>query len=276
MTFARLLALPLLSLLALGHATAQSPDGATSHDAQVEDLKVFRRDFLDVDRSYSSAARVEAASRLQALETAAGPTDATVFAVDLCQIAALADNGHTTCKLPRANGVAMSLLPIDGAFYVIAASPQNSDLLGSRLAGIDGHPAAEVSSALRSLHGGVAAWRDIEATDAIVRPDLLHALGLANAAGDATFRFQTPDGRIIDRKLRWRDAPELDGVVAEIRRNVDGKTGKIADFLAEVEAARVRLGRKNLVLDMRFNTGGNLMLTRDALSSWPSRVKPPG
>ncbi|WP_292380409.1 hypothetical protein, partial [Mesorhizobium sp.] len=176
MTFARLLALPLLSLLALGHATAQSPDGATSHAAQVEDLKVFRRDFLDVDRSYSSAARVEAASRLQALETAAGPTDATVFAVDLCQIAALADNGHTTCKLPRANGVAMSLLPIDGAFYVIAASPQNSDLLGSRLAGIDGHPAAEVSSALRSLHGGVAAWRDIEATDAIVRPDLLHAL----------------------------------------------------------------------------------------------------
>ncbi|TIR52219.1 MAG: hypothetical protein E5X28_10030, partial [Mesorhizobium sp.] len=119
MTFARLLALPLLSLLALGHATAQSPDGATSHDAQVEDLKVFRHDFLEVDKSFSSAARVEAASRLQALETAAGPTDATVFAVDLCQIAALADNGHTTCKLPRANGVAMSLLPIDGAFYVI-------------------------------------------------------------------------------------------------------------------------------------------------------------
>ncbi|RWG75631.1 hypothetical protein, partial [Mesorhizobium sp.] len=59
-----------------------------------------------------------------------------------------------------------------------------------------------------------------------------------------------------EQPFRWRDAPELDGIVAEIRRNVDGKTGKIADFLAEVEAARVRLGRKNLVLDMRFNTGG--------------------
>ncbi|TIR68141.1 MAG: hypothetical protein E5X18_25205, partial [Mesorhizobium sp.] len=195
MTFARLLALPLLSLLALGHATAQSPDGVTSHDAQVEDLKVFRHDFLEVDRSYSQAARAEAELRLQALDAAAGSIDAAMFTVHLCQIAALADNGHTTCKLPRANGVAMSLLPIGGAFYVIAASPQNGDLLGSRLAGIDGHPAAEVSSALRSLHGGVAAWRDIEATDAIVRPDLLHALGLANAAGDATFRFQTPDGR---------------------------------------------------------------------------------
>ena len=302
MIFGRLLCLTLFCLLpALGHAAAQKPDGATSRDAQTEDLKVFRQDFLDADRSYSDAARKEAGRRLQALEAKAGSSDATAFAVALCQIAALADNGHTTCKLALANGVPVSLLPIAGAFYVIAASPANSDLLGSRLAAIDSHPAAAISTTLRSLHGGVPAWRDIEAADAATRPDLLHTLGLAGSASDATYRFQTLDGRAIERKLapepqgrdwvkiipkdrvpwplkdqqapfRWRDAPELDAVVVEIRRNVDAKAGKIADFLAQVEAERSRLGRKNLVVDMRFNTGGNFMLTRDFLAAWPARV----
>ena len=306
MIFGRLLALTVFCLLpALGHAAAQKPDGATSRDAQIEDLKVLRRDFLGADRSYSSAARAEAELRLQALETAAGSIDAAAFTIDLCRIAALADNGHTTCKLPRANGVPISFVPIGGAFYVIAASSGNSDLLGSKLAGVDGHPATVVSPALRSLHGGVPAWRDLEATDALGRPDLLHALGLADAASDATYRFQTADGRMIERKLapepqrrdwpkifpkdrvpwplqdqqqpfRWRDAPELDAVVVEIRRNVDGKTQKILDFLMEIEADRMRLGRTNLVLDMRFNTGGNFMLTRDFMAAWPQRVSPPG
>ena len=288
-------------LPAAGHAAAPSPDGDTSRAAQTEDLKVFRRDFLAVDRSYSNAAHAEAELRLQALEAAAGSTDAAVFAVDLCRIAALADNGHTTCKLTPAKGVPVSLLPIDGDFYIIAASPANRDLLGSRLAGIDGRPAATVSTALRSLHGGVAAWRDLEAAEAATRPDLLHALGLADATSVATYRFQTVDGRMVDRKLapepqgrdwpkvipkdrapwplldqqqpfRWRDAPELDAVVVEIRRNVDGKKQKIADFLADVEVNRLRLGRKNLVLDMRFNTGGNFMLTREFLAAWPARI----
>ncbi|WP_278050877.1 hypothetical protein [Mesorhizobium sp. WSM4935] len=300
MMFGRLLALTFFCLLAaLGRAAA--PDGAISREAQTEDLNIFRRDFLDADRSYSDAARREAEHRLQTLEAKAGSTEAAAFAVDLCQIAALADNGHTTCKLPHADGAPVSFLPVGGAFYVITASPRNSDLLGSRLIAVDGHPAAAVGSALRSLHGGVAAWRDIEAMDALARPDLLHALGLARATGDATYRFQAGDGHVIERKLapepqrkdwvkllpkdrvpwplqdqqrafRWRDAPELDAIVVEIRRNLDDKTGRIGDFLAKVEADRSRLGRKNLVLDMRFNTGGNFMLTRDFLTAWPARI----
>lgn len=297
----RLLALPLLCLL----TTIVHAQDATSRDAQSEDLKTFRHDFLDVDRSYASAARSEAGQRLEALEARAGSVDAAAFAVDLCQIAALADNGHTTCKLPHADGVPVSFLPVGGAFYVITASPENRDLLGSRLVAIDGHPAAAVGSALRSLHGGVAAWRDIVAMDALVRPDLLHALGLAGATSDATYRFQAADGHAIERKLapkpqrkdwvkvlskdrvpwplrdqqqpfRWRDAPELDAIVVEIRRNLDSKTGKIGEFLAKVEADRLRLARKNLVLDMRFDTGGNFMLTRDFLTAWPARVGPQG
>jgi hypothetical protein len=304
MLFGRLLVLSLLWFLPVaGGAHAQA--AGQSRDAQGKDLEVFRHDFLDADRSYSSAARAEAETRLKALETAADPADPAAFAVELCRIAALADNGHTTCKLPHADGIPVSFFPIQGAFYVIAASPPNSDLLGSRLAGIDNHPADAISSAMRSLHGGVAAWRDLQASEAVARPYLLQALGLADSGSGATYRFLTVDGRTVDRRLapepqrddwvkiypkdrvpwplqdqeqlfRWRDAPEINAVVVEIRRNLDGKARKIADFLQEAEAGRVRLGRKNVVVDMRFNTGGNFMLTRKLLTGWPSLVAPPG
>jgi len=72
--------------------------------------------------------------------------------------------------------------------------------------------------------------------------------------------------------FRWREAPELQAIVVEFRRNYNAPNRSIADFLkqmtAEIEARRPR----NLVLDMRANGGGDLNTTRDFIKSLPNLV----
>ncbi|MGE0737460.1 MAG: hypothetical protein AB7P50_22195, partial [Alphaproteobacteria bacterium] len=54
-----------------------------------------------------------------------------------------------------------------------------------------------------------------------------------------------------DQPFRWRDGPEIDGLVVEFRQNLNTPTRRIADFLAEIEAVILSRRPRNLVLDMR-------------------------
>jgi hypothetical protein len=76
--------------------------------------------------------------------------------------------------------------------------------------------------------------------------------------------------------FRWRDAPDLDAVIVDLRRNDDAEDRPILRFLKEVERERVRLGRPRVVLDMRFNGGGDLTTTAAFMQDWPGRLGPDG
>ena len=294
-----------LSFAATGAAGAEIQPDASSRPAQIEDIGVFRSQFLNIDRAYSDAARVRAAERLAALESAAGSASPETFTLELCAITALADNGHTRCFLPKEDEAQIDFTALDGRFFITSAAPENADLLAAELVAIDDHPVLTVRAALRQLRGGVAAWRDQFVVKVLIRPDLLHTIGLAASSEAAVYRVRTPDGRTIERRVertkpstsratlrslykmpwslqdpdqpfRWRDAPEFDAVVIQLRQNIDSKDQKILDFLVAADAERVRLGRRNVILDMRLNPGGNFLLTRDFMVAWPRKVGPPG
>jgi hypothetical protein len=91
------------------------------------------------------------------------------------------------------------------------------------------------------------------------------------SAERAPWSFQDPE-----TPFRWRDAPDLDAVIVELRRNDDAPKRSILPFLKEVERERVRLGRPRVVLDMRFNGGGDLTTTADFMREWPGRLGPDG
>ncbi|HEV3057109.1 MAG TPA: hypothetical protein VGY48_02625 [Vicinamibacterales bacterium] len=76
--------------------------------------------------------------------------------------------------------------------------------------------------------------------------------------------------------FRRRDAPDLDAIVIQLHANNDMQGESIAAFLTDAEAARASAHRKNVVLDMRFNGGGNLQLTRGFMASLPDRLPPGG
>lgn len=76
----------------------------------------------------------------------------------------------------------------------------------------------------------------------------------------------------FDERFRWRAAPELNGLVIELRQNVDSADVKIAAALKSFEEAIDAAKPVNLVVDMRVNGGGNLNLTRNFMKALPARV----
>lgn len=83
----------------------------------------------------------------------------------------------------------------------------------------------------------------------------------------APWSLQSPEQR-----HRWRNAPEIDGMVIELRQNNDAETESIADALTRIDAAITQHHPRNVVLDMRLNSGGDLNTTRDFVQSLPARV----
>ncbi|HYD87708.1 MAG TPA: hypothetical protein VEA80_09550 [Vitreimonas sp.] len=79
----------------------------------------------------------------------------------------------------------------------------------------------------------------------------------------APWAFREPD-----QPFRMRDAPEIDAFVIELRQNNSAEEMDIAEFMLDsLEAARTS-GRRNIVLDMRMNGGGDLNTTR----AWVRRL----
>jgi hypothetical protein len=281
---------------------AASPAEPIPRQQQLADLAAFRQEFLAVDRSYAPGARRAAERRLSALERNAGQLSATAFNVEICRLAALADNGHTTCYV-RGDAAGLGFESLGNEFYVLRAATAHAELLGARLLAIDGRSIRRVRRTVRSLAGGVPAHRDLTAASILSKPGVLHALGITRRPETATYRLQLPDGRVIERELategpadwsrfqpehaswasqepndpfRWRDAADIDAIVIQLRQNMDRGDRRIAAFLEEAESARARLGRRNVVLDMRWNPGGNFLQTRDFLLAWPQRLPAPG
>lgn len=83
----------------------------------------------------------------------------------------------------------------------------------------------------------------------------------------APWSLQSPEQR-----HRWRNAPEIDGMVIELRQNNDAESESIADALARIDAAIAQHHPRNLVLDMRLNSGGDLNTTRDFVQALPARI----
>jgi hypothetical protein len=61
-------------------------------------------------------------------------------------------------------------------------------------------------------------------------------------------------------------------MVIELRQNNDADTESIADALARFDAAIAQHHPRNVVLDMRLNSGGDLNTTRNFVRSLPDRI----
>ncbi|MBI1251833.1 MAG: hypothetical protein GC189_10205 [Alphaproteobacteria bacterium] len=76
-----------------------------------------------------------------------------------------------------------------------------------------------------------------------------------------------------DVPFRFRDAPEHDAFIIELRQNRDALGQRIEDFLAAAERERRMAHRRNLILDMRFNSGGDLTTTQPYMREFAREVR---
>lgn len=196
-------ALSMLLSPAFGQALGTEERGA--------DIAQFRSEFLARDRAYTPAARQQAEQRLEALLARVADVDDTRFALELAQIVALADNGHSWHfggpRLDRSNRIGIRLMPFGSDFVVVRARVGEADLLGARLVAIDGVPLMRLREAAHTLTGGVAAWRDLQAPLFLESPQQLHALGLAKDPAAARYAFVIDTGDRLERRLAGEPPP---------------------------------------------------------------------
>lgn len=204
--------------------------------------------------------------------------------------------------IPDFETVAIGFRPFLAEFHVVSVTQESSELWGARLLTVNGRSVEDIRQVLRSFSAGSVGYRDLRAVSVLASPERLHAAGLGDQARSVTYEFMTTAGRKLERTFelgtksgsimqrptnappapwalqeldvpfRYRDAPEREAVIIQLRQNVDAPSEKIDTFLRKSEASRARLGRRNVVLDMRFNGGGNLMATRGFMAMWPSIV----
>lgn len=71
-----------------------------------------------------------------------------------------------------------------------------------------------------------------------------------------------------DAPFRMREAAEIDAFVIEMRQNHNSRAAPIDEFMMDALLAARDSGRRNLVLDLRMNGGGDLNITR----AWVRRL----
>ncbi len=222
----------LLALLVAACASSEIPDPSTMDDAtfdrelaarfqygppepapeevadqragQIADAAYLAR-FPEFDRAYSPSARREAQRLLALLQREAGDLTHEQFVLRVAEIAALADNGHTSIgeNAFKKNTPRLPLRTYEFAdgLYVVWAAPELTGLLGARIDTIDGRSISALHTGLRRYSGGTDAHRVRMQSAILESPALLQAAGLANARDALTFRGVLANGAAFERRI---------------------------------------------------------------------------
>lgn len=213
--------------------------------------------------------------------------------VEMMRIVASIGDGHT--RLYSRSETIFTRLPLElrwlsDGLFVIAASPEYEQAVGAKVVRVDTLPVEKVYEAVKPL---VAADNEMQIlNDTAVymgMPAVLYGLDLIPQKDRVTFSFETPDGSQFDLELHsmsgdsgrfisvyekagvqpplyeqdrgsfyWvRDLPEWNAVY--VQYNVcDEQKGKPFESFVDVVFDLVDRGQNTrLVLDLRFNGGGN-------------------
>jgi hypothetical protein len=186
------------------HPSAPKPDyppAASALDAQRQDIRYFRQ-LITMDRSFAPSSRAEANRRIDALEALGSVLDRPHFRVSLMQIDALADNGHSRVENePSAfpKELPVRVVAFSDGVYVMRATENNADLLGSRVIAVDGQSIDAVMSKLEQLRGGTANWRRLQASQYLTLQDMLFGVDVAPDMQHSIWTVETPAGATLRR-----------------------------------------------------------------------------
>lgn len=172
---------------------------------QIADAAYLAR-FPEFDRAYTRATRAQAERQLAQLQAEAGTLSHEQFVLRVAEIAALADNGHTSIgenafkkNTPR---LPLRTYQFADGLHIVWAAPALSDLLGARIDAIDGRSIAAIHVATRRYAGGTDAHRQRMLTAMLESPALLQAAGLAASRDSLTLRGVLANGASFERTIQ--------------------------------------------------------------------------
>lgn len=214
--------------------------------------------------------------------------------VEMMRIVASIGDGHTR-TYPGSKPVNFSSLPLEmrwleDGLIVIAAGPEYAQAVGTKVVQIGGHPVEEVYEAVKPL---IPADNDMqymsESPMLMSMPAILYGLDLIQQKDSVTFGFESPDGTSFTLELEsasgepepfvsiyekagvqvplyeqdrnsfywYRYLPESNVIYIQYNNCREDKDQPIRSFVDEVFKLIDRNPETRLVLDVRFNGGGN-------------------
>jgi hypothetical protein len=294
----------------LAACAAPDPEMDLSERAYREDLAVLAERFPRQERSLTGITRGRFERRVAELRTRTASMTPEAFIMGVQWAVAAADNAHTKALVEQ---LLPLRLPIElrwfaEGLYVVATKPVDETLLGARVVEIEGRPTDAVLLQIAPYFGGTKEYLRVVSLGALVRPELLYGVGLAERqeATRMTFRYQ--DGAEAARELHGQDLRDDTAGMAAVRL-VDRleerplylrhpKEAALLEWLSEKEIAYVRLntnraeglredlagirvkieqqGPKHAIVDLRLNGGGNMLLTADFAEALPGLLPPEG
>lgn len=214
--------------------------------------------------------------------------------VEMLRIIASIGDGHTRAY-PAAEPVGLPSLPlemrwVEDSLIVFSASPEYRQAVGAQVIQIGEHSLAEVYNAVKPL---VPADNEIQTLDGtpayIAMPTILYGLNLIHEKDRVTFLFQAPDGSQFSMELQptaraaesyisiyeqagittplyeqdrgsyywYRYLPESNAMYVQYNVCAEEKGKPFQSFVDEVFDVIDRDPVIRLVLDLRYNGGGN-------------------
>lgn len=283
-----------------------------SRTEQLEDLRFFRTEVLEKDRSFSVAARAKAVAMLAHLRSSAGRLSRAQLALQLGAVTALAQNGHTELKTGPLRAM-MNRSPVqyvvgsDGVF--IAASSDPRVPIGARVERIGRWSIERIKGELGKYAAGNGGHREWMLYTVLESPELLHAMGATRGPDRVLLRLKggksvtlsalAPEAAAAealwgDREINF--AGRLGGpvplylkeptrgyrlellsdskaVYLAFRQNHDDESGEpISQFAAAAAATIQQREPCFVVVDERLNYGGDLNATRDLMMNIPQLI----
>ncbi len=189
-------------------------DPADRAEAQEQDIRFLRR-LTKYDRSFSPEELEAFNAHLDAMAAATGEMSDAEFFLNVAKAAAITNNGHTGVSnapvYSRFNQSGVKLFWFADGLYVVRAKNSIGELVGARVATIEGRTPKEINKALEAYTGGAAQWRKLYAVMLMESPELMHAAGLAASPNELTLRVEDSGGKraITLPSYRHPDAASL-------------------------------------------------------------------
>lgn len=308
--------------LAFAPLAAQAQDRAGQ---QREDIEFVRQEYLPRERAFTPETLAEANRLLDQLAARAGSMSDEEFFLGFAEVAATADNAHSTARAGERYR-AEYWLPIiptwfdDAGLVILRALPPHQDLAGGVITAIEGRPTEEAMQRFRRFYGGNDARRNILAPTLLSVTDMLVGAGVSDSMQTTTIRVRLRDGTEVERELAsvrgrergqagwwpmrywspqpingdatpWATAisadglplylqnadafnsavalPELDAVYLELKSNESDQEARQFEDRAEAVLRTARA--TNIIVDLRFSTGGDMRTTASFFQELPSR-----
>ncbi|HSE52942.1 MAG TPA: hypothetical protein VLB00_12195 [Gemmatimonadales bacterium] len=202
-----------LSVTCAAQPPAQAP--VLTSERWREDLQYFARELEQRHKNlFHTVSRAQFSGAVRQLDSAIPSLQPHQIIVRMTQIAALVGDGHTGVRLPGY----FTLYPIGVYWFgselrVLGAATGYRRAIGARVTHIGGVPIDQVDARVRSCFPSAAQeneWYVLSTSPAfIVRPEVLHTLGVVPDLGAAPFTFEDDQGERFTLSITPIAAPPV-------------------------------------------------------------------